>query len=199
MTTGSAKVRRRLAAAEGSQRGVSVRRRSEPGESIAGFVLGVGRTWLLLARTSEGGYFDGHIAVRLRDIATVRFDKSFQPRFSRMQEQWPPALPPGVDRVDLDSTRGVLTTMLPPDVLVGIQSDRRSGAMWIGRPYGLSRHRFYLWEAAPDATWHPEPLGYRLRRTVTIETGGQYLTALGAMVDAPPQGAAAAPWRSAPR
>jgi hypothetical protein len=189
-------VRERLASALDSEQAVQLARPCAPGETIGGFVVGLGHRWVLLAQITDGGYFDGHVAVRLRDIATVRPDRSFQSAFSRTQSQWPPMPPPGRDGIDLDTTTGLLRTMLTADELVGIEKDRPAECLWIGLPDEILGKWFYLWEVRPDGTWEDRPLGYRRRRLSTVAIGGRYQRALATIAGDPPPEAYAAPWRS---
>ncbi|KHK96593.1 hypothetical protein LK09_14780 [Microbacterium mangrovi] len=172
---------------------IELRRRSDS-DKPTGFVVGLGKKWVLLARTMDGGFFDGHIAVRLTDIRNVRPDRSFQGQFAKSRPEWPPAPPTRNPDIDLDSTRGLLRTFTSTSTLVGIESDHKYAAMWIGLPNDIVGPRFFLWEVRPDATWHDEPLGYRIRRITTIETESHYLRGLAAITGTPPSAALLARW-----
>lgn len=50
----------------------------------------------------------------------------------------------------------------------------------------------------PDASWRHVPLGYRLRRIDTVETGGQYLRGLTSVAGRGPTARAAATVHHAP-
>lgn len=56
-------------------------------DRIDGFVVGLGRKWALIAQTMDGGYSDGLIAVRVRDILTLKKDRSFETHFAMTQPQ----------------------------------------------------------------------------------------------------------------
>lgn len=172
--------RTRLAAALAEQHPVVLHRRSN-GDRIDGYVVGIGAKWVLLCHTTEGGYFDGHIAVRLADVRRVRRDVNLTARFAPTRPEWPPTALPGVD---LDSTRGLLRSFATHRELVGIETTRRS-AMWIGYPDDIIGAHFYLWEIKPDATWHDRPLGYRIRRISTVRMDALYFRALTAVADPP--------------
>lgn len=180
--------------ATGSGEIVRLDRVSRPGQQFAGFVVAVGRRWVLLARVMDGGFFDGHVAVRLREIARVRPDRSFERAFARTQPEWPPAPPDVLGVLDLDSTAGVLTSLLEPGAIFGIEQDRKYDAVWIGVPHKLTKRWLYIWEARPDGTWHDEPRGYRRNRITVVVMGDHYQVGLSGIAGPPPEGASDASW-----
>jgi hypothetical protein len=86
--------RRRLHEALDCHDLVRVRLTPKYTDRLSGFVVGIGEEWALLALTIDGGYFDGYMAFRLKDLARVRRDSGFEGRFARTQPQWPPTSPP---------------------------------------------------------------------------------------------------------
>jgi len=187
MVTAVGKVRRRLQDAQESVVMVRVCRHSDP-EMVSGFVVDIGRKWVLLVRTMDGGFTDGHIAIRLSDIRKVSKDTSFEGRFARTLPDWPPRAP-HEEPIDLDRTRGLLRSFGTPGALVGIESTHRTSSTWIGIPNDIVGRWFYLWEVRPDASWHEQPLGYRLRKIVMVYSGSHYLRGLAAVAGEPPAGA----------
>ena len=185
-----AKIRSRLKASVGREKIMKIRRRSRPGYTIDGFVLAVGRQWVLLSQTTAGGYLDGYAAIRISDVKSVRPDRSFQSEFAKTRPEWPPALPPVSTEPDLDSAKRMLRSLLVTGHLVGIERDRRLDGMWIGVPGGLTKKFLYLWEATPQATWDKGALGYKLKTITTVIFGDHYQTALAAMAGEPPAEAA---------
>ncbi|MDK8173504.1 hypothetical protein QP735_13310 [Curtobacterium citreum] len=173
----SKKIRRRLDEAVGADHVVRVVRRTERGSRYSGFVLRVGAKWVLMAPLADGGAFDGLIAIRLREVHSVRRDTTFAARAARLRPEWPPSslVPAGID---LDTTAGVLRTIAAEGELIGIQTDQRLYALWIGLLHEVTRRWVYLHEVRPDASWRDVPLGYRLGRIDTVEAGGQYLRGL---------------------
>ncbi|MEY9851552.1 hypothetical protein ABH923_001230 [Leifsonia sp. EB41] len=169
---------------------MNIERRSRPGSTIDGFVLVVGRDWVLLSKTTEGGYFDGHAAIRISDIKRARPDRSFQSDFARTQPDWPPSLPLRREDLDLDSTKSMLRSLLVAGHMIGIERDLRVEAIWIGVPDGLTKKFLYLWEVTPQATWHEAPLGYKLKTIRTVIFDDRYQTALAAMAGNSPADAA---------
>ena len=146
-------------------------------EPIDGFVVLVGERWALVAATRDGGYFDGYIACRLRDVVRVGLDKTFASSHASLQPAWPPTSPPGVRG---DSMVDVLEGLGAGGALVGIQKEHERSALWIGRLDEIRKKHVYLREVRPDGSWHGAPLGYALRSTTAIETVSRYLRALEA-------------------
>ena len=58
---------RRLRKAADAQQLVRIERRSGIVDRVDGFVVGIGRKWLLVQSTGDGGHFDALVAIRLRD------------------------------------------------------------------------------------------------------------------------------------
>jgi len=139
---------------------------------VDGFVLAVGSKWALLAQTGDGGFFDGLVAVRLKDINKVRNDSSFEGRFAQTQPEWPPTAPAGID---LDSTSELIRTLSQVSPLIGIAQERRyhSAMMWIGVVDEVGKGWLWLHEAGPDGTWAPRPLGYKLSRITKVDISTQ--------------------------
>ena len=164
---------------------------SRRNQRVDGFVVAVGRKWALIAKITEGGFFDGSVAIRLREIKAALPDSSFASRHARTQREWPPA-PPATSRpLSLDTTRGMLTALLEPNVLFGIEQDKKHDATWIGVPNQLTRHWLYIWEVSFQAVWESQPLGYRLSRITIVNLGNRYQTGLAAIAPpAPPQASA---------
>ncbi|WP_337006339.1 MULTISPECIES: hypothetical protein [unclassified Microbacterium] len=163
---------------------VRVERTPKWADHVEGFVLRVGPKWALMARTVDGGYFDGVIAFRLRHVKRITDDESVAVRFSRTRPEWPPAFDPDVD---LATTAGVLGGMGWSGALLGIQKERERSATWIGTLDQIHGRFVYLHEVRPDGAWHAAPLGYRLRAITSVEVGRRYYAALFAIAgDVPP-------------
>lgn len=166
-----------------------LRRRSEPSARYSGYVLAIGSKWVLLAQIAEGGFFDGHIAFRLRDLLHVRNDRSFESQATKLRPEWPPRAPVGLAGADLGRTRSVLEAFGADGDLIAVQKDRQPGSLWVGTLDEVRRHWVSLLEVRPDATWHDRPLWYRLRRIAAVERGGQYLRGLADVAGTEPPGA----------
>ncbi len=174
--------RKRLGAALSQQTKIRIGLRPKHADRLDGFVVGIGKEWVLLAATMDGGYFDGYQAVRLKDVERIRRDETFQARFSGTQSQWPPSSPP----VDLNSTVGVVTSLAACSPLIGIEKAGERSALWIGALYEAGRKWVWLHEVAPDGSWGDTPLGYRTKLITNVHSGTHYLTALTAVADEQP-------------
>lgn len=53
----------------------------------------MGAKCVLIAEIDEGGFFNGHTAVRLKDVTAVKRVTSFAERFAWTQPEWPPTAP----------------------------------------------------------------------------------------------------------
>ena len=181
----SNKNRRRLMAAVDLDALVRVARDAEPMAPYAGFVLAVGRKWVLLARTSDGGHADGHIAFRLRDVTAVRWDTSFETRAAKMLPSWPRRAPVATETLDFDTTRGMLETLVAPTQLMAIQFRDAAAGLRVGVMERVTAHHLVLREVAPDASWDEESTHSRLGRLSVVEIGSQYLESLAMVADPP--------------
>ena len=183
----SNKTRTKLDSAIGEHHMIRVGRAPKFADRLDGFVVAVGDKWALLAQSSDGGFFNGYVAFRLRDVKRIDRDKTFQTAFAKTQPEWPPARP---FEVDLDSTSGVLEGLGRGGALIGIQKDNERSAIWIGTLDEVQKRVAYLHEVRPDATWHPVPLGYKLKAITTVEVATHYLQGLAAIAGIGPHGAA---------
>lgn len=181
----SDKIRRRLTAAIGAETLVRVAREAEPAALYTGFVLAVGRKWVLLARTADGGHAEGHIAFRLRDVEAVRWDTSFESRAAKMLPSWPRLVPVSTETPDLDTTRGVLRTLVASTELVAIQFRGAAAGLSVGVMERITRHHLVLTEIAPDASWDEEPTRSRMGQLSVVEIGSLYLQSLAMVADPP--------------
>ncbi|MFJ2368737.1 hypothetical protein [Microbacterium sp. NPDC087665] len=158
-----------------------IERKPKFADRVDGIVLRIGKRWVLLAQTTDGGYFDGCIVLRLRDVARVTPDETFAQEFVKMQPEWPPSFPLDVDLNDAASALGGFTRQ---GELLGIQKENERSAIWVGTLDQVTPRYIYLNEVRPDATWHPRPLGYKLRSITRAEVGTRYLFGLSAIANA---------------
>jgi len=171
------KVQSQLRAAALEQRMLRIERKPKFADRLDGFIVGVGSKWALLARIAEG-HFDGYFAFRIRDVRRIRSDTTFMGAFARTQPEWPPTSP---FEHALDSTEGVILALGQSGPLFGILKDNEHDAMWVGGYDDIIKKMVYLHEVRPDASWHDEPLGYKLKAITGVETGTRYMTALAAI------------------
>ena len=159
---------------------VNISRSPRNADRVDGFVIAMGSKWVLIAETRDGGYFDGLVAVRLRDVVEVADDSTFAERFARSQPEWPPTAPRDLD---LDKTRGLIMTLSKTSALIGVEQERRhkSAMRWIGAVDEIDSGWLWLREVRPDATWHDESLGYKLSRITKVAVLDDYQLGLAAI------------------
>ncbi|WP_277212516.1 hypothetical protein [Isoptericola croceus] len=179
-------LRRALSQEVGNENQIVFYRESKHLETVRGFLVAVGRRWVLLAVTSDGGYPDGHAAIRLRDVMAWRVDEeSFESRFARTLPSWPPVVPHA--GVRLGSAKGVLGTLASGDELLGIEQEFRfPDTIWIGRRDAVIGKWVYLLEVYVDGTWGDAPLGYKCKQVTRVSIRSQYMTALAQVAAEPP-------------
>jgi hypothetical protein len=170
------KILRKLIAARDEQTQVMIVRSPKYADTYFGFVVELGKEWVLFARTADGGVFDGHFAARIEDVIAVRKDTTYESRMSRLLPEWPPSRP--VPSVDLDSLTGVLTSLGANDALISIEKERERSARWIGTVHSLTKKWVWLLQINSDATWHERTLGYRLKAITLVARGGRYIDGL---------------------
>ena len=157
---------------------VKVERLPRYADDAYGFVLEFSAKWTLLLQIREGGYGDGYLAVRTKDIVNVRSSKTFESQFAQTQPFWPPVNP---GCIDLSTTRNLLDSASKLSGLVGIQRENKLDGLWIGEVVEFTTKRVYVREVRPDATWQDEPLGYKLRSVTSVKIDDDYQRALKAV------------------
>ena len=163
---------------------VRIRRFFCHADTVDGFPLWVGSKWVLISQTRDGGFFNGMLAVRLKDITKVRRDATFGTRFAQTQSEWPPTMPA---LGELDTTGGLIKGLSQKWPLISIEQERKhhSPMMWIGIVDELVDGWLWLREVRPDATWRKHPRGYKLKHITKVVVADQYLTALSAVAGFP--------------
>jgi hypothetical protein len=177
------KIRSDLNAALHDLHMVRVDRLPKFADNLNGFVVAVGAKWVLLAQSTDGGFFSGYVAFRLDDVKRVRRDTTFETAFAKTQPEWPPADP---FNIGLDSTKEVLEGLGSAGALIGIQKYNERSAIWIGTLDEVRKRYVYLNEVRPDATWLTAPLGYRLKAITTVDVATHYLQGLAAIAGTRP-------------
>jgi hypothetical protein len=164
--------------------GVLVRVTTAPkhADPVDMFVVGVGSKWVLGLSVVDG-HFDGHVAVRMRDVLRVRRDSSFFTRMARTLPDWPPAAQPDAP---LDSTGATLRWFGERYPLLGIEQARQRPALWIGALGSTPRTWFALHEVDSHAEWHLSPLYYKRKKTTAITGGTRYMLALASVAGPAP-------------
>jgi hypothetical protein len=173
----------RLRRAAKSRALVRITRSPRNADRVDGIVVAVGSKWALIAHTGDAGFFEGLVAIRVKDVVKVKKDSSFAEHFARTQPEWPPSAPADLD---LDTTAGLLRSMSAVSPLLAIEQERRFSLMWVGVIDEVTRRWLWLHEVRPNATWHKRPLGYKLRRITKVVISDRYLTALAAIAGTAP-------------
>jgi hypothetical protein len=181
-----AEVEERLVAALSASRIIRIVRSPPNTDLVSGIPLAIGSKWVLLLETGDGGYFDGIVALRLKDIVKVKKDSSFESRFAQTQPGWPPTAP---EDVNLDNTRSLINDLSRISPLLGIEQERRhhSSMRWIGVVTEMRDGWLRLHEVRPDATWHAHPLAYKLKSVTKVNILDRYLIALSSIAGTFPQ------------
>lgn len=163
---------------------IRVKRRISGSDPLDGFLVSVGRKWAVLARTMDGGYFDGYVAFRIRDVKKVTPDRSFQSTFSRSQPEWSTIVQPDFES---DTTRQILRSMSARSPLIAIEKENeRSRAMWIGEFRGGGGKWLGLHEVLTDAKWKKYVTAHKHREVTAISIESHYLTALAVVAGRAP-------------
>lgn len=155
-------------------------------DKVQGFVVGVGREWVLLALLDPNIDLDGHTAVRIRDVSKVERrggPDTFVGRALAARGEWPPVeVEVGFNRVeDLIRT----ATELAPLVTLHVEAhDPR--VCFIGRPVRIGRKAVRLKEITPEATWVERRTRWAFDDITRVEFGGRYEQALALVGGAPP-------------
>jgi hypothetical protein len=176
----SAEVAQQISDAVESQSLVRIRRSPRNADTVGGFPLVVGAKWVLVAQTVAGGFFDGLVAVRMKEIVAVQADSTFETRFARTQPEWPPLAPAAID---LSGTATVVRDLARTWPLIAVEQEgqRNSAMIAIGVVDHVDDGWLLLRELRPDATWRRRPRSYRLKSITKIVVGDRYLTALSAI------------------
>ena len=160
-----------------------VRRRIEGAEVLEGFVVGVGRTWLLLVPLTPLIHLDGWVAVRLDDVmrVKVRGDRDgFVARALRARGEWPPR---GLD-LDLDDDAALLRDAGRAAPLVTVHTERDDpGVCSIGEVTAVEDGAVAMRTIDPDARWESHLDDWELGEVTRVELLGDYEGALALVAD----------------
>jgi hypothetical protein len=156
---------------------VVIKRGIKKADDIRGYVLAIDQDWLLMAKTRDGGYPDGFTALRVVDVTKVRKDGSFEARFLRHIDQWPPAGPSAP--IDLSNSRTIITGAAALQTLVTLYTEQKwPDECYIGAPVDWEKKRVWLLEVDGQAHWKRDMSPYHLKKITRIDFGGDYERAL---------------------
>lgn len=156
---------------------------------LEGFVLGLGKKWVLLARLGDAS-LDGFVAVRLDDLARVQPIRSgsFYPRLLMLRGQWPPES--GV-ALNLDSTDTIVRTAAAaaaalPLLTLYIERDDPD-VCFIGVPVQIADKSVWLQEVNHQAVWDDTLSRWRYAEVTRLGFRGRYESALLEVAGPPPE------------
>jgi len=169
-------VRTRLERAQTEVRPVCLRRWIPYGESLDGFVVGVGKRWVALAKLSGRADLDGWTFARLKDIQSVSINpdpECFDIRALKALDQWPLPSPP---LLELDDLAQVVASAERAGSLLSVSDEfSRPDACWIGSVTSLDREALLLHEVDVRGDWmRTRPRAFDTADVTRIEAGGGY-------------------------
>lgn len=141
---------------------------------IQGYVVGIGRKWVLLANL-DSLRIDGYIAVRLTDIARLqpRRTRVLTKKVVRARNTWPPAAP--TTAVDLDTTRRLIATAHEHATLVVLHPEREDpDVAFVGVPSKYGPRSLWLTEITPKAKWNGSISEWKFAEITRVEFSGSY-------------------------
>ncbi len=181
----AAKAWKRISAAFADGSLVRVSRR-KGWDDFDGSVVGMGRTWLLMATTDASAGFSGFDALRIEDVRKVVpvWNADFLQAALALEGHWPL---PKLDEVDLSSTRAVVESLGQQYPLLSVHDERtRDDERFIGVPGDFRRKSFRLHEVTPRATWDHPPSRWTYREVSSISVGDRYEDRLWQIAGGPP-------------
>lgn len=170
---------KRLAKAQESLTPVRLIRSIKKASRLDGYVLEVGRRWLVLAVIGPDLALDGYACLRVADLADVRTlaHGGLTTRLLKARGQWPPPAPDL--ELDLDSGRAPLAGFVEQRRLVGLHYERdEPGAYFLGVPAFSRKGHLQLHELTPRAEWGGKPLRFGRAAITRLHFGDRYQRAL---------------------
>ena len=144
---------------------------------VEGYVLDVGLEFFLLARVSDGIWFDGFACFRIahvRDLKPAPYTLFVESALRKRRERKPKK-----PRVSLASLQELLISAGRAFPLVTIHREKIiPDSCGIGRVLGVNRGCVSLLGITPSATWDQVPESFRLSEITRVSFGGDYENAL---------------------
>jgi len=147
-----------------------------------GFVVGIGRKWVLIHVLDRGVRLNGYQAIRERDITRARLSADkFRKRFLTIDNQSGVA-PEGIA---LDRTRDLLRTATKLSRIVGVNTEYDDESIrYIGAANDFGNRRFAIKGVSTKAKWESnDGRPYRYAEVSRIDFDGDYMRALLAVLD----------------
>lgn len=153
-------------------------------DRVDGSVVRASAKWVLMALEVDGG-FAGHALIRRSDVRRVEADTSagFLQKALAAEGYWPL---PGLDGIDLTSTKSVLRSVARVAPMVAIHYEQNHvDECLIGVPHDFERRKFKLQNVTPTAEWESDSV-FHYRCVSRIEVGGAYQRRLAAVAGIAP-------------
>ncbi len=158
---------------------VDLRRSVDAQQAITGYVVGVGRRWVLIRATSEATP-NGWTALRLGQVR--RIDKAKEQRVTReslqLHDQWPPAAP--ARPVDLEhGTKRLIRSLADQFPVLAIHYEHLPRTpLYVGRPHRWRKKKVTWHDLNPDGRWTGRTEPARLRPITRVGVDDTYLRVL---------------------
>jgi hypothetical protein len=168
----------RLEHAQEHQLLVRVRRWIPDADPLDGFVVGIGRKWVVLQRVMLRCDFDGWQLFRLKDVQSMSMDPDpgcFEVRALKARTLWPPSAP----ELSLDDAVAVLETVSSASMMVSVYDEYdKTDACWIGAVTSVDESKLRLLEVDTLGEWKRKPRTIDPADVTRLEFGGRYEEAL---------------------
>jgi hypothetical protein len=155
-------------------------------DSTHGYVLDIGKKFLLLALIGDDMRFNGFQCLRLKDVKRLQVPDpyaDFAVAALRKRGQEIRKKP----SVDLSNLPDLLISANRLFSLVTIhRGDVKSGCCWIRRLLEVTDKTLFLQEIGPDGVWEKKASRFRLSEITRVEFGGGYEEALHLVGGPPP-------------
>lgn len=157
---------------------VRVARVTPDASRVDGFVVGVGRRWVMVA-TDLDYLPDGCSCFRLRDVERVGFDRRKSHIAKRARQawgSWPPQAP--WEAAVLNRTRDLIAAARSEE-LVGLHIEYDDpGVMFVGVPTTQTKDDFTFVEVDHHARWDGSTGRWSYAEISRLDLGGHYLRAI---------------------
>jgi hypothetical protein len=167
---------------------VTVHRRIPETGEIEGYVVGIGKKWVLLQTPDDARHLNEHVAMKIVDVVKVDRRDSVEAAVRELNEihdAWPPRPPDG--GLPLDATRRLIkaAARIGPVVTFSIEWDEPTWC-FIGVPVTWRQHEVDVAEISPQGRWKKKPKTMDVRRITRIDLGGRYEAGLREIAGPPP-------------
>ncbi len=161
---------------------IEFQRSVPPATTEHGFVVGIGRRWVLFHMVKDAVALDGYQAVRHRDIARARREpRKFSEGLLALRGHGP-IVPTGID---LDRTRDLLRSATEQFRLVAVHPEYdEPDNCYVGAVSDFGNATFQLHEISPEAKWLPKRYRYTYKSISRVDFAGAYERALLELADA---------------